>query len=43
MGFANDKETYRQIQKVMREVAESAGVAPIVIDLIAWDHAHGCV
>jgi hypothetical protein len=41
MGFVTAVERYNGIQEIIRRVAVEAGVAPICIDLVAWDQAHG--
>jgi hypothetical protein len=40
MGFVTTRERYDGIQRVMRGLATAAGVAPICVDLLAWDLAH---
>ena len=40
MGWVDSVERYSRVQQLMRQVATVAGVAPICLDLLAWDHAH---
>jgi hypothetical protein len=41
MSFVKTRDIYDKVQQLMREVAAEAGVAPICVDMLAWDHAHG--
>ena len=41
MGFVVSAAQYNQLQQVMRAIGAAAGVAPICIDLVAWDQNHG--
>ena len=41
MGFVVSAAQYNQLQQVMRGIGAAAGVAPVCIDLVAWDHNHG--
>ena len=41
MGFVVSAAQYNQLQQVMRDISAAAGVAPICIDLVAWDQNHG--
>lgn len=40
MGWITSPQQYAQIQRLTRQIAAVAGVPPICLDLLAWDHAH---
>lgn len=41
MGYLTSQAEYDSFQLLMRRIAQAAGVAPICIDLLAWDRSHG--
>jgi hypothetical protein len=40
MKFVENEEQYNALQTMFRALAAEAGVAPICIDLLAWDEGH---
>jgi hypothetical protein len=40
MGFITSRDEYYAFQDILRGIASKAGVPPICIDLLSWDHAH---
>ncbi len=40
MKFVENEEQYERLQAMFRAIAAEAGVAPICIDLLAWDEGH---
>ncbi|MBN9519747.1 hypothetical protein J0H58_14695 [bacterium] len=40
MGWMASAEQYAQIESLIRQITGAAGVPPICLDLLAWDHAH---
>lgn len=40
MSLVKNEQMYMEIQRIIREISEEAGVPPIFLDLLAWDIQH---